>query len=124
MNTKIITQRGYGKTYRIVQSAIETALSDDENKTVILCGLRPSVKYIMNIINNKWSNKLSDKAPVISPNGSVVFLKDNKKILIKKKKKEALITYLVNDYNIFIDDIDYSSITGKDKKFGFSCNIE
>lgn len=27
--------------------------SDNENKTVILCGFRPSVEYIVNMIKNK-----------------------------------------------------------------------
>ena len=124
MNTKIITQRGLGKTYRIVQKAIETALSDNENKTVILCGFRPSVEYIVNMIKNKWNNKLSSRNCIISPTSATIFLKNNKKILIDLCKKDTLISYLVSDYNIFIDDIDYINIVGENKKFGFSCNIE
>lgn len=124
MNTKIITQRGFGKTYRIIQNAIETALSDNKNETVILCGFSTHVKYIVNMINKKWSNKLSDKPFVMSPYGAIVFLKNNKKILIEPCKKEKLINYLANDYNIFIDDIDYCSIGNENSKFGFSCNIE
>lgn len=81
MNTKIITQRGLGKTYRIVQKAIETALSDNKNETVILCGYSTHVKYIVNMINKEWGNKLSEKSFVMSPYGAIVFLKDNKKNL-------------------------------------------
>ena len=54
----------------------------------------------------------------------IVTLKSNAEITINVCNKENLIKYLINDYNIFIDNIEFCNIVNLNQKFGFSSDVE
>lgn len=124
MNIKIFKSRGEGKTYSIIKNAIETACSDKENGTVILCPTRISMNYVYDMICDEWKHILlkSEKNGVSKP--IIVTLKSNAEITINVCNKENLIRYLINDYNIFIDNIEFCNIVNLNQKFGFSSDVE